>query len=255
MTVVEYEKQEHIAIITMNRFERRNAMGREFMLGLAESWQRFAADDDALIAILVGTGNSFCAGMDIKERLGNGERGLGLPQLPVRDPFWFEELEKPTIAAVNGYALGGGFFFASRADFRVAIPSAIFELTEVVHGTIAGYEVLLTRENLPYAIAAELAAGGRLTGERLYQVGFINRLAEPERLLETAVAFATEILRRPPLAVDANLRLLRALSRRPLPDAINERARQYAHELQQSEDLQESLRAFLEHRPPVYRGR
>jgi len=255
MAVVQYEKRGHIAVITMNRPGRRNAMGREFMLGLAESWQRFAADDDARIAVLVGTGNSFCAGMDIKERLTDGERGLGLPQLPVRDPFWFEELEKPTIAAVNGYALGGGFFLASRADFRVAVPSAVFEITEVVHGTVAGYEVLLTRENLPYAIAAELAAGGRLTAERLYQVGFINRLAEPERLLETAVAFAAEILRRPPLAVDANLRLLRTLSRVPLPAEVSERARQYARELQQSEDLQESLRAFLEHRPPVYRGR
>lgn len=255
MAVVEYEKQGHMVTITMNRPERRNAMSQELMLGLAESWQRFASDDDARIAILIGTGTSFCAGMDIKERLSSGEQGLGLPQIPIRDPFWFEELEKPTIAAVNGYALGGGFFLASRADFRVAVPSAICEITEVVHGTVAGYEALLTRENLPYAIAAELAAGGRLTAERLYQVGFINRLAEPERLLETAVAFATEILQRPPLAVDANLRLLRTLSRSPLPEGVVDRARQYARELQQSEDLQESLRAFLEHRPPVYRGR
>lgn len=255
MAVVEYEKQEHLVIITMNRPERRNAMSRDLLLGLAESWQRFATDDDARIAILTGTGNAFCAGMDIKERLSSGERGLGLPRIPLRDPFWFEELEKPTIAAVNGYALGGGFFLASRADFRIAIPSAIFEITEVVHGTIAGYEVLLTRENLPYAVAAELAAGGRLTAERLYQVGFLNRLAEPERLLETAVAFATEILRRPPLAVDANLQLLRSLSRTPLPEDITGRARHYARELQQSEDLQESLRAFIERRPPVYRGR
>ena len=255
IAVVEYEKQGHIAIITLNRPERRNAMSRELMLGLAESWQRFAADNDVRIAILIGTGNSFCAGMDIKERLTSGEQGLGLPQLPIRDPFWFEELEKPTIAAVNGYALGGGFFLASRADFRIAVPSAIFEITEVVHGVVAGYEVLLTRENLPYAIAAELAAGGRLTAERLYQVGFINRLAEPDQLRTTAVTFATEILRRPPLAVDANLRLLRSLSRIPLPEGVTESARHYARELQQSEDLQESLRAFLEHRLPVYRGR
>ena len=255
MAVVEYEKRGHIAIITMNRPERRNAMSQALMLGLAENWQRFAADNDARLAILTGTGNSFCAGMDIKERLSSGERGLGLPQIPIRDLFWFEELEKPTIAAVNGYAMGGGFFLASRADFRIAVLSAVFEITEVVHGTIAGYEVLLTREHLPYAIAAELAAGGRLTAERLYQVGFLNRLAEPDQLLETAIDFATEILRRPPLAVDANLRLLRALSRMPLPEDVTERARRYARDLQQSEDLQESLRAFLEHRPPVYRGR
>lgn len=122
MAVVEYEKQGHIAVITMNRPERRNAMSRDLMLGLAESWQHFAADDDARIAILIGTGNSFCAGMDIKERFSSGERGLGLPQISTRDPFWFEELEKPSIAAVNGYALGGGFFLASCADFRIAIP-------------------------------------------------------------------------------------------------------------------------------------
>jgi len=72
--------------------------------------------------------------------------------------------------------------------------------------------------------------------------------------LETTVEFATDIVRRPPLAVDYNLRLLRTLSRRPAPKEIAERAQQYAQELQQSEDLQESLRAFLEHRPPIYRG-
>ncbi len=255
MAVVEYEKQDHIAIITMNRPERRNAMSRDLMLGLAHSWQQFAADDDARIAILTATGSAFCAGMDIKERFASGAAGLGLPEVPVRDPFWFEELEKPTIAAVNGYALGGGFFMASRADFRIAVPTAIFEVTEVVHGTIAGHDVVLTRENLPYAIAMELAAGGRLSGERLYQVGFINRLAEPQQLRDTAVGFASEILGRPPLAVDANLRLVRSLSREPLPEELNERARQYTRSLQQSDDLKESLRAFLEHRSPVYRGR
>jgi enoyl-CoA hydratase/carnithine racemase len=255
VAIVEYEQRGRISIITMNRPERRNAMSRDLMLGLAESWQRFAGDPGAQIAILTGTGNTFCSGMDIKERHASGEVGLGEPPLPVRDLFWYEELDKPTIAAVNGYAFGAGFYFVSHADFRVAIPSALFEITEVVHGIAAGHDVVLLRENLPYAIAAELAAGGRMTAERLYQVGFINRLVEPGQLLETAVAFAEEILRRPPLAVDYNLRLLRALSRLPLPTALSERARQYNHELQQSEDLKESLRAFLEHRPPVYQGR
>jgi len=239
----------------MNRPERHNAMGHDLFLGLAESWQRFATDNEARVAILTGQGNSFCAGMDIKERLASGEPGLGLPKIPVRDPFWFEELEKPTIAAVNGYALGGGFFLAARADFRIAVPTALFEITEVVRGNIAGYELLLTREHLPYAVAAELAAGGRLSAERLYQVGFINRLAEPDRLLEVALAFATDLTQRPPLAVDYNLRLLRRLSRMPLPGDITEQARGYSHILQHSEDLQEALRAFLQRRAPVFRGR
>ena len=82
MAVVEYKKQGHIVIITMNRPERHNAMSEELLLGLAESWQQFAADDDAHIAILTGTGKSFCAGMDIKERLASGKPGLGLPQIP-----------------------------------------------------------------------------------------------------------------------------------------------------------------------------
>ena len=255
MAVVEYEQRGPIVIITMNRPERRNAMSRDLMLGLAESWQQFAKDPQARIAILTGTGNTFCSGMDIKERLASGEAGLGVPELPVRDLFWHQELDKPTIAAVNGYAFGGGFYFASYSDFRVAIPSALFEITEVAHGMAVGHDLVLLRENLPYAIAAELAAGGRVTAERLYQVGFINRLAEPGKLLEIAVTFAEEILRRPPLAVDYNLRLLRALSRLPTPTAISDRAKQYNEKLQHSEDLKESLRAFLEHRSPVYRGR
>jgi enoyl-CoA hydratase len=92
MAIVKYGKQEHLVIITMNRPERRNAMSQDLLLGLAESWQHFAADDAARIAILTGTGNSFCAGMDIKERLSSGGHGLGLPEVPIRDPFWFEEL-------------------------------------------------------------------------------------------------------------------------------------------------------------------
>jgi enoyl-CoA hydratase/carnithine racemase len=255
MSVVLYEKRGHIAIITMNRPERRNAMGRELLMGLAESWQRFAADDDAWVAILTGTGNSFCAGLDIKERLETGTASLELPQIPLRDPFWHEELEKPTIAAVNGYALGGGFFLASKADFRIAVPNAVFQVTEVVRGGIAGWDMLLTRENLPWAIAAELAAGWPLSGERAYQVGFVNRLAEPERLMETALAFAQEMLERPPLAVDYNLRLVRALRRQQVPQEVREQARQLERLLRDSEDMKESLRAFVERRPPVFQRR
>ncbi|MGE0682141.1 MAG: enoyl-CoA hydratase-related protein [Candidatus Binatia bacterium] len=97
MAAVEYEKRGPIVIITMNQPERRNAISRALMLGLAESGQRFAADNNARIAILIGAGNTFCSGMDNKERFASGEQGLGMPQISIRGPFECEELEKPTI--------------------------------------------------------------------------------------------------------------------------------------------------------------
>lgn len=133
MAIVDCEKKDRIVTIRMNRPERLNAMGRELMVGLAKAWIEFRDDPDALVAILTGTGRAFCVGMDIKERLESGQPGLGLPDIsPLVSPFWpNRNLNKPVISAVNGFALGGGFFLATTADLCVAAESAVFEITEV----------------------------------------------------------------------------------------------------------------------------
>ncbi len=253
MAVIEYEKQGHIAVITMNRPERLNTMGYDLMLGLAQAWNRFQEDNDAWVGIITGNGRAFCAGLDIKERLETGKPGLGMPKVPLQDPFFEFELDKPTIAAVNGYALGGGFFLTIRADLRVAAESATFQITEVVRGGVAGWELELW-ENLPYAIAAELASGAMFTARRAYEVGLVNRLVPDGKALEAALEMAQDFINAPPLAVHYNLKLMRDLkrSRIVIGHRLWDQARSYNRELRSSHDVKESMQSFVEKRAPVY---
>ncbi|HEX2170960.1 MAG TPA: enoyl-CoA hydratase-related protein [Dehalococcoidia bacterium] len=254
MSVVTYERRGHLALITLNRPDRLNALDHDMVAELAVAWRRYACDDDAWIAILTGAGRVFCAGRDLRDRQARGETGYGLPRSPERDPFWHDELEKPTIAAVNGHALGGGFFLAARTDLRVAVDIATFEVTEVLRATLAGFQLELS-QNLPAAIAAELAAGEPLTAARAYDVGFVNRLVPDGQALPAAIDLAESILSRPPQAVDYNLRLARRLRSRRVPQDVWDQAKAWQAELLDTEDRAESFRAFLERRRPVFRRR
>jgi enoyl-CoA hydratase/carnithine racemase len=256
MAVVEYERQGNIAIITMNRPERLNALGYDMMLGLAQTWTRFQEDEDAWVGILTGNGRSFCAGLDLKERLDSGKEGLALPRIPIQDPFFDYEIDKPTIAAVNGYALGGGFFLTIRADLRVAVDTATFQITEVVRGAAAGWDWELW-ENLPSAITTELASGALLTAQRAYEVGLINRLVPQGKALEAALELAQLFLSNPPLAVHYNLKLMRDLkrARMVIGNRLWDEGRSYNRELRSSHDVKESMRSFVEKRKPVYQRR
>lgn len=247
-----YQRRGHLAIITMNRPERLNTMNQALVEGLAWSWRRYQQDDEAWIAILNGNGRTFCAGLDIKDRAERGDTGLNRPGSSVRDPYWHGEMEKPTIAAVHGYAYGGGFFLAERADLRLAEESARFQITEVIRGGLAGYQ-METYQNLPSAIAAELAVGDVLTARRAYDVGFVNRVVPDGQALEAAIAWAESILERPPLTVDYNLRLTRRMRNRRIPEDIFRQAKAWQAELVAGHDVNESFRAFLEKRKPVYR--
>lgn len=249
---VRYERQGRLAIITMNRPERLNALNAELVEELAQAWSRYQHDEEAWIAILSGEGRAFSVGLDLKEASQQAELALTLPRGATRDPYWHEELDKPTIAAVNGYAYGGGFFLAARADLRVAAESAAFQITEVVRGGVAGYAVELTH-NLPSAIAAELAVGETLTARRAYEVGFLNRLAPDGQTLDVAIRLAKGILERPPLAVYYNLRLARELRNRRIPEETFSRAKAWHAEISRGHDARESVRAFVERRKPEFR--
>lgn len=256
MAVVEYEKQGHIAVITMNRPERLNAQNPEINQAMAEAWCRFRDDDDAWVGIITGAGRAFCAGLDIKDAVSEGRIAVRPLRTDPPDPFWNYELDKPTIAAVNGLALGGGIMLTIRADLRVAVESATFELTEVVRGGLAGWDWELW-ENLPYAIAVELAVGTTLTARRAYEVGLINRLVPDGKALDTALEMAQGLINIPPLAVHYNLKLMRDLkrSRIVIGHRLWDQARRYNRELQSSKDMQESFLSFVEKRAPVYQRR
>ena len=137
MAFVETERHGQVMVIRMNRPERLNALGHDLRTGLAEAWCEFRDSDQLEVAVFTGTGRAFCAGEDMKESVERGAPGRG--QHTIADPFRDGTLLKPVIAAINGYAMGGGFQLVERTDLRVAVRDAIFEVSEAKRWLLGGY--------------------------------------------------------------------------------------------------------------------
>src|ERR1700729_1678787 len=195
MAVVETERHGQILVVRMNRPERLNALNHELRSELAATWAEFRHDNGLEVAIFTGAGRGFCAGEDMQESLKNGAPGGRRPA--AADPFMSGALEKPVIAAVNGFAMGGGFMLVERTDLRVAVRGAVFEVSEAKRWLLGGYNHGHIA-NLPYPIAMEMALGFRFTAERFFDVGFLNRLVEPGELMPSALAMAEHLLTLPP---------------------------------------------------------
>lgn len=247
--LVETEKHDSVMVIRMNRPERLNALGKELLTEMVEAWCEYRSSPELKVAILTGVGKAFCAGEDLKEA---AERGTpGLPDIPVRDPYWHQELKKPVIAAVNGWAMGGGYILAYFADLRVACPEAVFEISEARHWLLGAYRFGFT-ESLPQSIATELALGFPLTAQRAHEVGFVNRLVPKEELLPEAFRMADHLLSLPPASLVNTVTMARRL--RP---QISRDLEELGSRLRTNgavEDIMESRRAFSEKRKPNYKG-
>src|ERR1041384_108270 len=225
MAVVETEEHGQILIVRMNRPERLNALNHEMRNRLAETWTEFRHSDDLEVAIFTGTGRAFCAGEDMKESLQRGAPGGTRPA--IEDPFMSGALEKPVIAAVNGFAMGGGVMLVARTDLRVAAKGAVFEVSEAKRWLLGGYNHGHIA-NLPYPIALEMALGFRFTAERFYDIGFINRLAEPDNLMGSAFAMAEHLLTLPPASRVNTVHMMRQM--RPTPSPQQQRLAAAPHE-------------------------
>ena len=241
-----------IATITINRPDQRNCLSKEVREGLFAAWDRFEQDTSARIAILTGSGEkAFCAGGDLKEMV---ETGL---QVPPRDmfpvPYETVTLSKPTIAAVNGVAFAGGWMIAQGCDLCVASTSAKFAITEVKVGRGSPWAAPLIHM-IPQRIFMEIVLTGKpITAQRAYEVGLVNRLAEPEALMEAAFALAREVIEGAPLSVAAARASVMLATEMGRADALE--AAWAAHETAyNSEDAQEGPRAFAEKRKPEWKG-
>jgi enoyl-CoA hydratase len=242
-----------IAIITLNRPDQRNALGKDIRDGLFAAWDRFEHDPDLRVAILTGAGEkAFCAGGDLKEMV---DRSL---QVPPRDMFPVPgdsiELTKPTIAAVNGVAFAGGWMIAQACDLCVASTSASFAITEVKVGRGSPWAAPLIHM-IPQRIMMEIILTGKpITAQRAYEIGLVNRLAEPETLMEKALELAHEILDGAPLSVKAGRETVMLATEMGRAAALQ--AARAAHEITyRSEDAQEGPRAFAEKRTPEWKSR
>ena len=246
------EHDDGLVVITINRPHVKNAINRAVSYGVCEAIDEMERRDDLRLAILTGAGGTFCAGMDLKAfAVGEVTRveGRGLLGIVNSPP------KKPLIAAVEGYALAGGFEAVLACDLLVASRTAMFGLPEAKRGLMAGAGGLL---RLPRAIPARIAMEMALTGEmmsadKLERYGLINRLVEPGEALTAAKALARLILANAPLSVLRSKQVMVEQRDWPLDQQF---ARQdgVLGDFRASNDALEGARAFIEKRPARWTG-
>jgi enoyl-CoA hydratase/carnithine racemase len=255
--VILYEMRGPVAVITINRPDSRNAINAAVRDGLTAAWHRFEQDRCAKVAILTGAGDkAFCAGMDLKEA---SAMGLKVPPrgfIPIIGPHPTDALHvsKPTIAAVNGLAVAGGWLFAQMCDLCVAADHANFAITEAKVGRGTPWAAPLIHM-LPQRIMMELLLTGEpMTAQRMQALGYVNRVVPSAQLLAESLALAERIAANAPLTVRACRALVYASTEFGRSAAL--RAGDELFEpVYLSEDAQEGPRAFSERRPPRWQGK
>ena len=247
------ETRDGVLIITINRPEAKNAVNGAVAAGIAAALDRLDGEDDLRVGVLTGAGGTVSAGMDLKAFLA-GEvpivegRGLGgLTEAPPR---------KPLIAAVEGWALAGGFELMLACDLVVAAQTAKFGVPEVKRALVAGAgAALLLPQRIPRTIALELLLTGEpIEAPRAAELGLVNRVTDEGAALDGALALAATIAANGPLAVAVTKQIAHGA-----PDWTLAEGWQRQGELMMSvfgsEDAQEGARAFAEKRDPVWKGR
>jgi crotonobetainyl-CoA hydratase len=256
------EKRGRVMVVTINRPESRNAVNSEVWRAIGRALEECEHDDDVWAFILTAAGDkSFCAGADLKA-LARGESLI--PQDPIEAGWGFagyvqHPISKPTIAAVNGTALGGGTELCLASDLVVASRAALFGLPEVRRGRVAGAGgAFRLPQQLPKKVAMEMILTGEpITAAQALAWGLINRVVAPDDVLEAAVAMAERIFVGAPLAVQASKRIAMGIvqGRVPSDDSAWQISREEGVAILASEDAREGALSFAEKRPPLWRGR
>jgi enoyl-CoA hydratase/carnithine racemase len=256
-----------VALVTIDRPERANALDPAMLRELAAAWRRIASDDAVRCAVLTGAGDRvFCGGMDMKttiavsQRLARGERidaadfeGLRDAATAVLAGF---DLGKPLVVAVNGHCRAVGLDLLLASELRYAVPSATFALEEVARGLYpTGNATVLLARQIGWVHAMDLMLTARpVDAARAAAIGLVNELVAPADLMARAFAAADAIVANAPLAVRETRRGVRELLSMPLEDAYR-RQEELGRPLRKTEDAAEATRAFAEKRPPIWKGR
>lgn len=246
MSYVEYRKEGHIVTITLNRPERLNALGKEVTDGIVDACKKVDSDKEARVAIITGTGRAFCAGNDVREM-----HEVGGPPNPVHAAYVVAEVTKPVIAAVNGFALGGGCWITIACDIRIAAKSATFGMPEIRRAIPLGPERFLIQQ-IPLCIINEMIfLGEQITAQRAYEVGLINKVVGEEDLMAEAVKTAEKIADLSPWAIQINKKAKIKASSLSKETFDEEQHRRII--ARQADDFKEAVKAFAEKRKPIFR--
>lgn len=243
--VVGYEVRDRVALITIRRPDKLNAINRQVALDLQAAWARFAASDER-VAVVTGEGDrAFSAGADVSD----------LPELWRSIPGIGAALDKPVIAATSGYCIGGAIVLVQMCDLCVATESTQFVYPEAKLGFTGGMIAGLAGR-LPHKIAMEIMLLGRpLTAQRAYEVGFVNRVVPNGQHVAEALAMAAELAESAPLVMQT---LKRFVTEQILPKGPSELLALATRDLQvvqTSEDIAEGRTAYREKRKPEFKGR
>ncbi|AGL00226.1 enoyl-CoA hydratase/isomerase family protein [Desulfoscipio gibsoniae] len=251
-----FEKEGHVAIVTLNRPEALNALDPESWDELQQIWHDIKTDPEIRVTVLTGAGEkSFCTGSDMKKTMPPKEN-YASTYFESESLIASMEMWKPIICAINGYAIGGGLEMALACDIRIASSKASFGLSEVKVGSLPG---LGGTQRLLRAISSAIAMKMLLTAERIsaeeaYRIGLISDVVEPDQLLDYAKQMANKIANNAPLSVKAAKQAVVIGADLPLRQGM-------AYEnllwgiLRDTEDRIEGRVAFAEKRPPQYKGR
>lgn len=241
-----------VLVLEMDRPEARNAMSLQMAHEIADALDLLDSRPDLSVGVITGANQTFCAGMDLKG-FARGERPVvegrgfaGLVQQPPR---------KPLIAAVEGYALAGGFEIVLACDLVVASNSAKFGLPEVKRGlTAAAGGLMRLQRRIPYHLAMELVLTGRMwPATEAAEVHLVNRLAEPGSALQAALELADEVAANAPLALAASKQVLVRSQDWEL-DEMFDRQHEFVQPIRESADAKEGALAFVEKREPRWSG-
>lgn len=242
-----YEKKGHIAYFTMNRPDRLNAYTNSMVLEWWHVWNDFRDDDNAWVAIVSGAGTSFSAGHDIRDP----ETGPEPPSIH----YGGVEIYKPIIAAVQGYALGGGCSMALACDIRICAEDAMFGYPQPKFGIMSmGGHQRLPRSTFPGMALYYMLTGDYIDAKEAYRLGLVYKVVPKDQLMAEATKMAEKLCENSPMAVRATKEAFIRGQQVTLREGLHI-AQLVSQRLRQTEDYQEGLRAFAEKRKPVWKAR
>ena len=257
MAFVEVTKKDHIAVVTMNRPEALNALNKAVFTDLEVALDDVEKDDEVYVVIITGAGRAFIAGADIGEMAPmNVAEGLAFSELGNRILMRVDMMEKPTIAAVNGFALGGGCEMALACDIRIASEKAKFGQPEVGLGIIAstGGLVRLARDINRKDCMELLLTGKKIKADEAKALGLINYVVPAEEVMDKAIELAEECLKNAPLALKWTKYIVHAADQMSEEDAMRYSDAAYRF-LEKTADGIEGPAAFVEKRTPNWQGK